>query len=383
MRRYWLALIAAAAAASAAEDLGEIAARAIAALRSGDYATAERQYRRLIAQAPDMAEAYSNLGLSCHLQKRYSAAVEAFERGLKLKPDMANAWLFLGISYFDFNRPSLALPALRKFTEMRPGDFQGHYYTGLSLLGLGQNREAADQLKRALQIDPSNVDGWYHLAQCNLRMAEAHVQDPAGFHEFQQGYEEAVAKIAAIDPESFRIRQLRAGYYQATGEDQKAIHELEALVSPTLKVTGISYTLGCLYLRDRKYDSAISAFESELRLAAPFPRTYLQLGHAWIGKDEPARALPFLTRAAEEEPESGVPWVEIGRARTKLREYDDAILAFQKAITLKEEKSSVYYLLGTAYRRAGKMNEARAAFQKCQQLSADGKAQTVDSGPER
>ena len=366
-----------------------MATRANAALRSGDYSAAERQYRLLIAQAPGMAEAYSNLGLSCHLQKRDSAAVEAFERGLKLRPDMANAWLFLGISYFDLNRPSRALPALRRFMEMRPGDFQGHYYAGLSLLGLGKHREAADELNRAMQIDPRNVDGWYHLAQCNLRMAEAYLQErgaagpDSALQEFQRGYEDAVARIAAVDPESFRIRQLRAGYFQATGEDQQAIAELEALVSPSLKVTGINYTLGCLYLRDRKYDNAIAAFESELRLAAPFPRTYLQLGHSWIGKDEPARALPYLAKAVEEEPESGVPWVEIGRARTKLREYEPAIQAFQKAIALKEEKSSVYFLLGTAYRRAGKMNQAQAAFQKCQRLSADGTVRAADGAPER
>ena len=384
MRKYWLILLLVAA-ACAGEDLGELAAKANSALRGGDYAGAERQYRRLVAAAPDMAEAYTNLGLSCHLQRHFSAAVEAFERGLKLRPDMASAWLFLGISYFDLNKPSRALTALKRFTGMRPDDFQGQYYTGLCLLSLDRNREAADQLKRAMQLDPRNVDGWYHLAQSNLRLAEAHVQergtkgpDPAQFDGFRQGYEEAVAKIAAIDSKSIRIRQLRAGYFQATGEDQKAIAELQALASPELKITGIYYTLGCLYLRDREYDKAISAFESELRLAAPFPRTYLQLGHAWIAKEESARALPILAKAAKEEPESGVPWVEIGRARTKLLEYPGAIQAFLKAIELKEEKSSVYYLLGTAYRKAGKMPEANAAFQKSRQLSLAGRTRLVE-----
>src|SRR5207244_2757327 len=144
------------------------------------------------------------------------------------------------------NRPAQALAALRRFIELRPSDFQGQYYAGLCLLSLDRNREAVDQFALALQIEGRNIDALYHLAQSYLRMAEAHVQergplgpDPVKFHDFQQSYGEAVAKIAAIDPRSFRIRQLKAGYYQATGEDGKAIDELRELVSPGLKVTGL------------------------------------------------------------------------------------------------------------------------------------------------
>ena len=389
MRKYWILLIAASATWAAEDDLATIAARASAALRSGDYPAAEREYGRLVGAAPTMAEAYTNLGLSRYLQREYPAAIEAFESGLKLQPGMANAWLFLGMSRFNLNRPARALTDLKRFTGMRPADFQGQYYSGLCLLSLNRNQEAAAQLARALQIDPRNIDGWYHLAQSNLRMAEAHVQergsrgpDPVKFHVFQQGYEQAVARIVAIDQSSFRIRQLRAGYSQAIGDDKKAIDELSELVASAPKVTGLHYTLGCLYLKGREYDRAISAFESELRLAAPFPRTYLQLGHAWIAKDEPERALPILTRAAQEEPESGVPWVEIGRAQTKMGGYDDAVRSFSKAIELKEEKASVYYLLGTAYRKAGKMDSARAQFEKSRQLTYKGEARIARGAPE-
>ena len=387
--KYCIVLITASAAYAAEEDLATIAARANAAMQSRNYPEAEREYRLLVTAAPKMAEAYTNLGLSRYLQREYPAAIEAFEHGLKLQPQMANAWLFLGISQFNLNRPAQALTALKRFIALRPDDFQGQYYAGLCLLSLNRNREAAGQLANALKIDARNVDGWYHLAQSNLRMAEAHVHergsrgpDPVVFAEFQKSYENAVAEITAIDPGSFRIRQLKAGYYQATGDDKKAMDELHELVSSDLKVTGLNYTLGCLYLKDRDYDHAISAFESELRLAAPFPRTYLQLGHAWIGKDEPERAMPFLARAATEEPESGVPWVEKGRAETKMGRYDDAIHSFRKAIELKEEKSSVHYLLGTAYRKAGQLESARVEFQRSQQLAQKGNAQIPDGPPE-
>jgi tetratricopeptide (TPR) repeat protein len=372
------------------DTLAAHADRAGAALRSGDYVTAEREYRLVIAEAPRMAEAYTNLGLSCHLQKKFTAAIEAFERGVELQPGMANAWLLLGIARFNINRPASALTALGKYSALRSGDFQGHYYTALCLLSLDRNRDAAAELSRALQIEPDNADALYHLAQCYLRMAELLVRDrghqgadSAAFRELQQRYEETVSRIAAVDPNSLRIRQLRAGYYQAAGETEKAIDELRSLVATAPKVTGIYYTLGCLYLERREYDRAIAAFESELRLAAPFPRTYLQLGHSWMGKDEPARALPFLRQAAQQEPESGVPWVETGRAETKLGKMDDAVRSFLKAIELNEAKSSVYYLLGTAYRKAGNTESARAAFEKSRRLNYEEHTRIVDQGHDR
>jgi tetratricopeptide (TPR) repeat protein len=369
-------------------SLAALAARARSALQNGDYAAAERSYRQVVALAPEMAEAYTNLGLSCHLQKKYDEAIKAFDQGLRINPDMTNAWLFLGIAHFNLHRPSHALKALNRYMQMRPGDVQGHYYAGLSLLSLDREPEAVSEFNEALRLDPANVDAMYHLAQSYLRMAETHLRergetgpDAAAMRVFEKGFESAVEKIVAVDPQSFRVRQLRAGYYQATGDTRRALQELKTLLATSPNVSGLNYTLGCAYLQDRAYDEAIAAFEAELRCDSPFPRTYLQLGHAWIGKGDSARALPFLLRATREEPESGVPWVEVGRAQTRLGQLEEAIASFNKAIELREAKASVYYLLCMACKKAGKVEAARAAFQKSQELSRKEHERVVTNVP--
>jgi tetratricopeptide (TPR) repeat protein len=133
-------LVLAAAAAFAAEDVDDsiarYAAESAAAMRSGDYASAERLNRAILKLDPKLAEASNNLGLACFVQKKYVEAARAFEAGLKLKPEMANAWLLLGITRFNLNRPGDAIPALSKYTGMRGDDLQGHYFLGLSYLAL-------------------------------------------------------------------------------------------------------------------------------------------------------------------------------------------------------------------------------------------------------
>ncbi len=341
-------------------EIARHAAGASAAMQAGDYASAERHNRAILRLAPDLAEARSNLGLSCFLQKKYKEAVQAFESGIERKPEMANAWLFLGISQFHLNRPSLAVPRLQRYVEMRPGDFQGHYFLGLCLLGLQRYEDAGRSLRAALNIDRSNLDALYHLAQSLAGQAR---RDPLRREALWPAYEAAVRDIAVIDPDSYRIGQLRAGYYEAVGEKKRAMEELETLLLRGSVARGLHYALGCLYTESGLYDKALEQFQAELRLDAPDPRTYLQLGHVYLALRKPGDAQPMLERAIEMEPESGgLVWVEMGRAYMIQDQPAKAAEAFEKGIGSGERKSSVYYQLAMAYRKAGRQEKYREAL---------------------
>src|SRR5579862_1383168 len=91
---------------------------AAAELSAGNYAAAERDYRLILSAYPQMGEAYTNLGISCFLQRKYHEAAVTLQKGLELKPDMPNAWLFLGISQFQLHEPDKALHPLQRYTVM-------------------------------------------------------------------------------------------------------------------------------------------------------------------------------------------------------------------------------------------------------------------------
>jgi tetratricopeptide (TPR) repeat protein len=352
-----------------AQDAEELVARNAAAaseaMRRGDYAAAERMNRSIVRLRPKLAEAQVNLGLSLYLQKKYEEAIGAFEHGLKLKPEMANAWLFLGICEFNVNRPGQAIPPLTKFIAQKPEDFQGRYFLGLAHLALDQYPEAAESLLAARAADPRNVDVLYHLAQSYLGQAR---KDPVKLDSLSRSYEAAVEEIAAIDPQSFRIAQLRAGYFEASGKRVEAIQELETLLQHDPKVRGLHYTLGCLYIEARQY------LDAEMSLDAPYPRTYFQLGHVYLALDKPSQALPLLEKAIQIEPGSaGLVWVDMGRAYRALNRSAKAVACFEKAIELGERSASVYYQLGMAARSAGDHKRSREALEMSQRLRGEEK----------
>ena len=349
------------------EDLVARHATAAAAdMQAGNYASAERHDRAIVRLRPKLAEAEANLGLSCFLQKKYEEAVQAFSTGVKLNPELDNAKLFLGISQFKLGDPSAALPVLQEYVSRHAGDFQGQYYIGLSYLELNRFRDAERPLITARDIDTRNIDVLYHLAQSYLGQAR---NNPSKRDLLEQSYRAAVERIAAIDPNSFRLAQLRAGFYEADKKNAQAIQELESLLQHDPKARGLHYTLGCLYTQQREYDKALDQFKAEMQVSDPYRRTYLQLAHVYVELGKPAEAMPLLDKALQADPSSkGIAWAERGRAYRILNQPAKSAGAFERAISYGQRSSSIYYQLAVAEKNAGNVERYREALNMSQKL---------------
>ena len=364
----WLLILGALCLYAQDDDLARHAEAAAAAMRSGNYAAAEQENRTIVRLRPHMPEAEMNLGLSCFLQKKYVESIRAFEAGLRLSPNLDNAKLFLGISQFKLNKPSAALPPLLDYTARRPGDFQGQYYLGLCYLSLDKFSQAESPLDKAHALDPSNTDVLYHLTQSYLGYAR---QDSSHRKKMARLYQQAVEKIAAIDPNSYRLRQLKAAAYEADGNEAGAIQELEALFQHDPKTVGLHYTLGCLYVAQHRYESALQQFQDEMQMDPPYPRTWLQLGHVYTELQKPGNAIPLLKTALDMDARSrGQVWAELGRAYRMMNNTRASFAAYEKAVSLGERNSAIYYQLSMVARRAGNLERSREALELSQKLRA-------------
>ena len=85
-----------------------------------DYATAEREYRAVLALAPDFAEVHMNLGLVYQLEDRSPEAMTEFRRALKIKPALAGANFFLGVDYCKLGEGAKAIPYLKAALQAEP-----------------------------------------------------------------------------------------------------------------------------------------------------------------------------------------------------------------------------------------------------------------------
>src|SRR6202047_4028916 len=90
------------------------------AQRQNDYATAEKEYKSVIALAPEFAEVHMNLGLVYQLQNRSDEAMTEFRRALKIKPRLTGANFFLGVDYCKMGDGAKAIPYLKAAAQEEP-----------------------------------------------------------------------------------------------------------------------------------------------------------------------------------------------------------------------------------------------------------------------
>src|SRR5580698_1536141 len=128
--------------AARAQNAG--ATQAMAAQQQGDFAEAEKDWRAVVAQNPQDAVAYANLGFVLAHQNKYADAVPAYRKAAKLAPTMPGIQLNWGIAEFKLGHFEQAIEPLTAAVAADPGSGQARTLLGLSCYGA---RKFADAIK--------------------------------------------------------------------------------------------------------------------------------------------------------------------------------------------------------------------------------------------
>jgi tetratricopeptide (TPR) repeat protein len=212
-----------------------------------DYASAEREYRAVLALAPDFAEVHMNLGLVYQLQDRSTEAMAEFRRALKTKPGLAGANFFLGVDYCKSGEGAKAVPYLKAALHAEPGrpDIWLWLATAQEISGELQTEVAT--LRGALELQPKNVDVFYLLGSAYERLGK-----------------QEVMHLEKIAPGSSRSEQLLAESYAASSEWPSAVIHFQNALTASPDRPGLHAEVGEVLLRAGKVNQAIREFDYEL-----------------------------------------------------------------------------------------------------------------------
>lgn len=94
--------------------------QAIAMLHAKQYDFAIKALHRVIELAPNMVEAYVNIGYAMFGKEDYQSAVRFFESAIEMKPYQANAYWGLAVSLEKIDDLQGALGAMRTFIHLSP-----------------------------------------------------------------------------------------------------------------------------------------------------------------------------------------------------------------------------------------------------------------------
>jgi tetratricopeptide (TPR) repeat protein len=250
------------------------------AQRQNDYGTAEKEYKSVIALAPEFAEVHMNLGLVYQLQNRYPEAMTEFRRALKLKPSLTGANFFLGVDYCKMGEGPKAVQYLKAALKASPNQPEIWLWLATAQEISGDIDAEVATMRQALSSQPKNVDLLYLLG-----------------HAYERLGKQEVARMEKIAPESFRKEQFLAESYAASNEWPSAVIHFQNALAMAPHQTGLHVELGEVLLHAGKVNQAAREFAEELQLNPQSLRALVRRGEIELLQQNLDAALKDWTQA--------------------------------------------------------------------------------------
>jgi tetratricopeptide (TPR) repeat protein len=227
-------------------------AMAVEEHRRGNFQAALDIYGRILAKAPNYAEAYNNRGAVLQTMKRHDEALANYDKAIALKPDYANAHYNRGIVLKKMTRRDEALASYDRAIALNPGHVEAHNNRGVVLQELKRYDDALTSYDKAIALKPDHAE-----AHNNRGIALASKGDMAGAEKM---FLEASELRTEFPDPLFNLANIRT-YQNADGNEVKSIRALLGKPNITAEEQEHLYvSLGKIYDDCGHYDDAFECF---------------------------------------------------------------------------------------------------------------------------
>jgi tetratricopeptide (TPR) repeat protein len=323
---------------------------------AGDLTAAEAGYRAVLEQHPDFVPAQTYLAEALWLEGKRDEAQRTLERVTKHHPELLlDKWLRW--RFGDDLGADEAL--LRRLESVYPFERQRFIATGtatLILLSIGETELAIEDFRRASALDPDDVRTHRQLG---LAFAKARLTLPAA---------EAIERVVAVETEDRGSWKQLGSSYLVLQRWQSAIDAFEKAIELGGDDVGALLAQGYAFERLTNFDEALARYRLSSRLAPSSYQPQFRMGRAFLVQHDLGRAEKALKKASELDPSAPRPLVFLGELYLKKTDFEKAIVSLEKAVVLDADYFEAYYHLAQAYRRAGRMAEARTAIETYERL---------------
>ena len=348
--------------------------------------------QKVVADAPDRAEAWGDLGNVYLVHGWEAEAARCYQRAVNINPTEFRWFYYLGLSTYKTDAQT-AVDAFTKAIALDsdyPAVYVNHAH---ALRRLGRFEEARQQLTNVIKLDPENPfaelalgelslaakqfeDARIHLKRAlklNPDQSEAHaamaqVALALGNREASNRHAQAARKTSKHtemdDPLWWEVVKVgvtakryaeRGTRYMEIGDFATAATELAIAASSKPKDAEIWFNYGIVLLRTNRYSKARKALEHALLI---IDENDLEGGMS----PKTPKEIAFLEIHSN---------YNLGYVYERLGERVKAIAAYKQAIELKPDFAHAHSGLGVLYAKTGRIREGVALCKKATQLAPD------------
>jgi len=323
-------------------------------------------YTKALTLRPLWAEGWWSLGTLEYDQDHYAKASNAFTKLLALNPRNGTAHAMLGLCQFEMHLDNAALAhllAAEKYGVVKDDQLRNVAIFHLGLLQL-RSRSFSSAKETFAQLAKDGVrtnELISSLGQVALmiRPENAPAEGTEGFRVVNRVGD---AEVALAAKDFARARQIYAG-----------------LSADFPQYPNLHLAYGRLLLELHESDDAVAQFVEELRNDPDNIHSLLEIAAVRYQVDS-ENALPFAERAVRLAPKVPLAHFLLGAIRLDIGDTAAAIPQLELARRGLPNTAQVYFVLGTAYARAGRKldaERARAEFARLNALDSDRSDATV------
>ena len=322
-------------------------AQARTAQAGGKISTAIAKYQQIIKLAPNLSQAYNNLGMLYYQQGAFSEAEAVLRTGLKLDPGLVATSALLGSTQFARGKYGEARPHLEAAVRGNPRDDFARALLARDLVKLKDYDGAVVQLHVLVTHNPKDQDAWYQLGRAQLELSEI-----------------ALRKVTEINPNSALSQEVAGEIMQDMGNSEGALVAYKKAVDIAPRQPGTHEHLGGEYWVLGKWESARSEFQAELANDPQNCQVRWKMANCLVnmhGSSE--EAMKELNDAISQCPD--LMQAHVDRARTMLAtgKPEAAVADLLMAEKSDPQEPTIHFYLANAYRAQGRTSDAHNEMQ--------------------
>ncbi|GEM_PF-3472455 len=426
-----------------------------------DYYNAAITLENVIEISPGSEKAYVYLGASYDKLERYGDAIKSFRKAIEINPESKSAWLSLAVIYKKRGEYEDALNAVKEGIKIDPNDPKSYRIKAEIEYEMKNFGEALDSVNRALKIVKNDdklfvdllmlkrkilkmnyiaeemADACYHLITKGVREIDVYYDLAQAYYNIGE-YEKALQVIDTVlstTPNHLPTLILQKDTYMKMGRWEMAIKSGEKILEVNPKDSETYADIARAYMAMEKYESALFYIKKATEISSKniefwkiqkdiakhlnkpaevvnaclgitsivedfdtlidLAKAYYTLGRFGEAKKVMESALRIEDRAdawnlygminyklkdfeeakqafekaTEKEPGVKKYWSNLGWILEKLEKYQEALEAFNRALEIDEGDPRVWFERGVCLEKMNEWEEALTSFRKAVEIN--------------
>ncbi len=374
-------------------DTDQLNQRGILNYNEGEYEKAITDYDKAIELDKDYKWAYQNKSLALNKMGKNKEALETINQALKIDPGDAWAYSQRGKIYNDMKEYKKAVIDLDKAIDIDDKDKWSYANKSYALNEMGENEKALEAVNKALEIDQSYAWAYSHRGKIYIDMNEdkkalldldkavelgkkdkvVYSNKSYALNEMGENEKalETINKVLEIDPKDAWAYSHRGKIYNDIKEYQKALLDLDKAIELGDKdkttYANKSYALNELGEKEK----ALEAINKALEIDSGYTWAYAQRGKIFKAQNEYEKAVNDFSEAIKRDQneyyyfgDRGEAFLKQGDKSQAEKDFETAIGICNRQLSNEPANDTLYFNIAWYALLKGDYNQAVTAGEK-------------------